>query len=157
MTDEGTKRAAEEYLAARLSEDRLTYEERLNRDAAITLAPMVWKRVKDTIITKCVEWNAVTQEQTLTCKETVLGDLRVRCAGRTQQMVVHFDSRKRVVTVENSARQEHEPKVILRIEGYSTDLGRDAHLVRNNEPVNLDMLFLGQLRVLAGLSRKMSG
>ncbi|HKN24378.1 MAG TPA: hypothetical protein VJX72_05985 [Candidatus Acidoferrum sp.] len=157
MTDEGTKRAAEEYLAARLSEDRLTYEERLNRDAAITLAPMVWKRVKDTIITKCVEWNAVTQEQTLTCKETVLGDLRVRCAGRTQQMVVHFDSRKRVVTVENSARQEHEPKVILRIEGYSTDSGRDAHLVRNNEPVNLDMLFLGQLRVLAGLSRKMSG
>lgn len=157
MIDESTKRAAQEYLAARLSEDGLTHEQRLNRDAAVALAPVVWKRVKDTVITKCVEWNAITQEETLTCKETVLGDLRIRCAGRPYQMVVHFDSPRRLIMVENTARQEHEPKVILCIEGYVTESGRDAHLVRNNEPVNLDMLFLGQLRVLAGLSRKMNG
>lgn len=72
-------------------------------------------------------------------------------------MVVHFDSPRRLIMVENTARQEHEPKVILCIEGYLTESGRDAHLVRNNELVNLDMLFLGQLRVLAGLSRKMNG
>jgi hypothetical protein len=104
MIDESTKRAAQEYLAARLSEDGLTHEQRLNRDAAIGLAPVVWKRVKDTVITKCVEWNAITQEETLTCRETGLGDLRVRCAGRPYQIVVHFDSPRRLIMVENTAR-----------------------------------------------------
>jgi hypothetical protein len=47
--------------------------------------------------------------------------------------------------------------VILLIEGYPTESGRDVHVVRTDEPVNLDMLILGQLRVLAGLSRKMNG
>jgi hypothetical protein len=43
MMDERTKRAAQEYLAASLSEDGLTQEQRLNRDAAVALAPVrVW-------------------------------------------------------------------------------------------------------------------
>jgi hypothetical protein len=48
--------------------------------------------------------------------------------------------------------------MILSIEGYATDTGtRDARLMRNLEPVNFDTLILGQLRILAGLSRKTSG
>jgi hypothetical protein len=70
---------------------------------------------------------------------------------------VRFDSLRRLITVDNTACQEHEPKVILCIQGYATESGRDAHPVRNNEPVDLDTLFPGQLRVLAGLSRKMNG
>jgi hypothetical protein len=31
---------------------------------------------------------------------------------------------------------------------------RDAHLVRNDEVVNLDMLLLGELRVLTGMKRQ---
>jgi hypothetical protein len=154
MGDESTKRAAQEYLAARLSEEGQSYEEKLNMEAAVALAPAVWKSFADTVIAKCNEWNAVTQEQTLTYKETILGDLRILCAGRTQQMTVHYDSKKRLITVRNTARLEHEPEVILGIEGYATGTGRKAQVVRNNEPVNLDMLILGQLRVLAGLARK---
>lgn len=57
--------------------------------------------------------------------------------------------------VENTAREDHEPKVILSIEGYTTEDGRrGARLVRNNEPVNVEMLILGQLRVLAGRRHK---
>jgi hypothetical protein len=157
MGDESTKQAAQEYLATRLTEDGLTYEQKLNRDAAIALAPAVWKKVAETVVAKCNEWNAVTGEQTLSCKETALGDLRIRCAGRAHQMVVHFDSKRLLINVENTAREDFEPKVILFIEGYPTESGREAHLVRNDEAVNLDMLILGQLRVLAGLSRKMNG
>jgi len=153
MADENTKRAAQEYLAARLSEEGLTYEETLNRDTAIALAPTVWKKVVVTIITKCCEWNAVTGEQTFAYKETVLGDLRILCAGRSHQMTVHYDSRKRLILIKNTARLEHEPEVILGIEGYSAETGRDARVVRNNQPVNVDMMILGQLRVLAGLNR----
>jgi hypothetical protein len=80
-------------------------------------------------------------------KETLLGDLRVLCAGRSQQMIVHYDSRMLLVVIKNGARLEHEKEVILHIEGYSTESGRDAHLVRNEQPVNLDMLILGELRV----------
>jgi hypothetical protein len=69
-------------------------------------------------------------------------------------MLVHYDPRTRLVTIKNSARPENEPDTTLRIEGYATEDGRDAHLVRNNEPVNVDMLVLGHLRVLAGLSRR---
>jgi hypothetical protein len=93
LFDESTKQAAQEYLAARLTEDGLTYQEKLNRDAAIALAPAVWKQVVQTVVTKRNEWNAVPGEQTLSCKETALGDLLIRCAGRSQQMVVHFDSK----------------------------------------------------------------
>jgi hypothetical protein len=154
MGDEVTKQAAQEYLAAKLSEEGQSYEDKLNLEAAIALAPAMWKKIADTVITKCRDWNAVTNEQTLSCKETALGDLRIWCAGRPHQMTILYDSKNRVITIKNTARPEHEPDSILHIEGYSTGSGRDAHLVRNNQPVNLDMLILGHLRVLAGLSRR---
>jgi hypothetical protein len=154
MGDESTKRAAQEYLAARLTEEGQTHEDKLNREAAVSLAPRVWKKVTETVIAKCTEWNAVTGEQTLTCRETALGDLRVRCAGKSQVMTVHYDSRIRLITLKNTARPEHEKDMILSIEGYSIAGGRDARLVRNNEPANLDILILGELRVLVGLGRQ---
>jgi len=154
MADDDVKQAAQEYLAAQFTEDGLTYEEQLNRDAAIALAPALWKRVVEKVSTMCQEWNSVTQEQTLSCKETALGDLRIRCAGRPHQLVFHYDSKHRLVRVENTAREDYEPKIVLSIQGYSTGSDRDARLMRNEEPVNLELLVLGQLRVLAGLSRK---
>ncbi len=157
MADESTKQAAQEYLAARLSEDGLTYEDQINKETAIELAPAVWRKFSQTVIAQCHEWNAVTKEQTLTCKETVLGDLRILCAGRSQQMLVHYDSKKRLITIKNTARPENEPDTILRIEGHSTNSGREAHLVRSNQPVNPEMLILGHLRMLAGLGRRAEG
>ena len=154
MSDESTKRAAQEYLAGKLSDEGQIYEDQLNKAAAIALAPAVWKRVTDTIIAKCAEWNKVTQEQTFTCKETALGDLRIWCAGRSLQMTVHYDFNKLLITIKNAARLEHEKDVLLHIEGYSTGSGREAHLVRSDETVNLDMLILGELRVLAGIGRQ---
>jgi hypothetical protein len=74
-------------------------------------------------------------------------------------MTVHYDSRKLLVTVKNAGRLEHEKDVILRIEGYrigSDREERDARLVRNNEPVNVEMLILGELRVLTGIGRQRS-
>jgi hypothetical protein len=43
---------------------------------------------------------------------------------------------------------------VLFVEGYATESGRDARLMRNEEPVNLSLLITGELRVLAGLSRQ---
>jgi hypothetical protein len=157
MPDKSTKQAAQEFLAARLSEEGQSHEDKLNREAAITLAPKVWKRFADTVMATCKEWNEVTQEQSLTCKETILGDLRIWCAGRTQHMTVHYDSGKRLITIKNTAREAHEPEVILGIAGYATESGREARAVRNDQPVNVEMLILGQLRVLAGLSRRAEG
>lgn len=158
MPDENIKRAAQEYLAERLNEDGLTYEQSLNREAAIALAPAVWKKTAETVFAMCREWNTVTKENTLTCKETMMGDLRIRCARRSHQMVVRFEAAKRLVRIDNTAREDFEPKVVLSIEGYETDTGtRDARLMRNNEVVNLPVLILGQLRILAGLSRKADG
>ena len=154
MPDESTKQAAQEFLAARLSEEGQTIDERLNTEAAIAQAPMVWKKVTSIVMAICNEWNAVTQEQSLTCKETVLGDLRIWCAGRAHQMTVQYNSKDRLITVKNTAREKHEPETILSVAGYATESGREARVVRNNEPVNLEMLILGQLRVLAGLSRR---
>ncbi len=155
MANENAKRAAEEFLAAKLAEESQLLEAQLNEQAAIALGPTVWKRVAATVNSQCRDWNAVTNEQTLSCRETPLGDLRILCAGRTYQMIVHYDSRKGFVTIKNSARPENEPDTILRIVGYSNGTERDAHLVRStSEPVNLDMLILGHLRVLAGLSRR---
>jgi len=155
--DESAKRAAEEFLAARLSEEGQSYESRANLEAAIALAPTVWKKVAETVITQCHEWNEVTGEQTLTYRETTLGDLRILCAGRSHQMSVHYDSRKRLITIKNSARPKGETDTILSIEGYWTGSGREAQLVRSKEAVNLDMVILGHLRVLAGLSRRADG
>lgn len=154
MGDESAKRAAEEYLAAKLSAEAQSEEDRLNLEAAERLAASVWKYVADTVTAKCREWNEVVKEQVFNCRETMLGDLRILCAGRTQQLIVHFDSRKRLIVLRNSARLAHEKDVIMQIEGYAIDGGRQARLMRNNEPVNLDMLMVGELRVLAGLSRR---
>ncbi|MGB7435456.1 MAG: hypothetical protein WBR26_13075 [Candidatus Acidiferrum sp.] len=154
MGDRSTERAAQEYLAAKFAEERQREEEQLNLEAAASLSLVVWKRVTHTVFAKCREWNAVTNEQTLTCKETAVGDLRIRCCGRSHQLTIHFDSRKRLVIIRNTARPENEPDTILSIEGYASDSGRDARLTRNNEPIHLDMLIVNHLRVLAGLSRE---
>jgi hypothetical protein len=158
MTDNhGTERAAQEYLAVKLSQEHQEAEDELNRQAAAALALPVWKRVSNAVYAKCRDWNAITNEETLTCKETAMGDLRIRCAGRNHYVIVHFDSRKLVVIIRNSARPENEGDTVLSIEGYRTQTGRDAHLVRNNQPINLEMLILSHLRVLAGLSRTPEG
>lgn len=159
MGEESAKRAAEEYLAAKLTEEGQAYENKANSEAAISLAPTVWSHVTRTIDAKCKEWNAITGEQTISCKETIMGDLRLWCAGKPYQMTVHFDSRKRLVTIKNTARPEHEPDLILSIEGYALNPNapaseRGARLVRNDEPANLDALIVAQLRILAGLDRQ---
>src|SRR5438876_7754775 len=157
MRDESTKQAAQEYLAAKLTEEDQIYEEKHNMAMAVAGSPLVWKGVKDAIFEKCREWNAVTQEETLTCKETAIGDLRVWCSARSKQMTVHYDSKKLLITVKNAGRLEHEKDVILCIEGYRTGSdrdGRDARLMRNELPVNIDMLLLAELRVLTGIGRQ---
>ena len=159
MRDETTRQAAEEYLATKLTEDEQRYENEHNRAAAITLSLVVWKRFQDALLAQCREWNSVTQEETLTIKETPVGDLRIWCAGRSKAMTVHYDSRKHLITVKNAGRLEHEKDVILHIEGYRTGPdrdNRDARLVRNEQPVNMEMLILGELRVLTGIGRQRS-
>jgi len=155
MGNDSIRRAAQEYLAERLTEEGLTAEEKLNRDAANAYGPAVWKHLVETVTAMCKEWNFVTKDPTLTCNETVLGDLRIRCSGRApHQIIIHYEPKRRLVRIENTAREDHEPKVVLMIEGYAIGSGRNAHLVRNHEPVNLENLMLGQIRVLAGLRRK---
>jgi hypothetical protein len=75
MSDEKVKRAAQEYLAEKVSKEGLTSEQTLNRDAAIALAPAVWRQLAEAVVAMCNEWNAVTKEQSLRCRETMLGDL----------------------------------------------------------------------------------
>lgn len=157
--DEITKQSAQEYLAARLTEEEMIYEAQQNQALAEARSYPVWNSVKDSIFEKCREWNAVTQEETLTCKETALGDLRIWCAARAKQMTVHYDSRKLLITVKNAGRLEHEKDVILHIEGYRTGperSDRGIRLMRNEQPVNIDMLIVGELRVLTGMSRQRS-
>ena len=154
MRDESTKQAAQEYLAAKLAEEGQKHEDKLNQETAVARSLIVWKKFRDAIFEQCRVWNTVTQEETLTCKETPLGDLRIWCPSRSKQMTVHYDSRKLLVTLKNAGRLEHEKDVILHIEGYSTGIHRDAHLVRNDEPVNVDILILGELRVLTGIGRQ---
>ncbi len=154
MEDATAKRSAEEYLAARLSEEAQEREDQLNLEAAIALGPRVWSRLVDTTIRQCRDWNSVTNEETLACKETALGDLRILIEGKSHQIVLHYDSQRRLVIIKNTARPENEPDTILRIEGYLADGQRDARLVREKEPVNVDMMILGHIRVLAGLSRR---
>jgi hypothetical protein len=159
MRDESTKQAAQEYLATKLSEEEQQYEREQNKATAVARSLLVWKRFKDAILAQCNVWNTVTQEETLTCKETPIGDLRIWCAARSKQMTVLYDSRKLLVTVKNAGRLEHEKDLILHIEGYRTGADRDdrdARLVRNDEPVNIDMLILGELRVLTGIGRQRS-
>jgi hypothetical protein len=155
--DESTKQAAQEYLAAKLTEEEQNYEDEQNKATAVARAPVVWKSLRNLIFEKCREWNAVTKEETLTCKETSMGDLRIWCAAKTKQISVRFDSKRLVVIMKNAGRLEHEKDVVLSIEGYRTGpdrADRDAHLVRNEEAVNVDMLLLGELRVLTGIGRQ---
>jgi len=113
MGEESIKRAAQEYLAERPSADGLTGEQRLSRDAAIAYAPAVWQKLIATVKAMCDEWNAETRENTFSSKETILGDLRVRCAGRPHHLIFHFESKLCLVRVGNTARGEHEPKIVL--------------------------------------------
>lgn len=155
--DETTRQAAQEYLAGKLTEEEQLYEDTQNKALALARSAMVWKSVKDSIFEKCREWNAVTQEETLTCKETVMGDIRIWYAARSRQMTVHYDSRKLLITVKNAGRLEHEKDVVLHMEGYRTGperTDRDVHLVRNEQAVNIDLLIVGELRVLTGMSRQ---
>ncbi|MFI5059739.1 MAG: hypothetical protein ACHQLQ_16360 [Candidatus Acidiferrales bacterium] len=159
MRDESTKQAAQEYLAAKLTEEEQKYEDEQNRATAVARSLLVWKRFKDAVLAQCSVWNTVTQEETLVCKETPIGDLRIWCAPRSKQMTVHYYSTKLMITVKNAGRPEHEKDVILHIEGYRTGANRDerdARLVRNDQPVNIDMLVLGELRVLTGIGRQRS-
>jgi hypothetical protein len=154
MSDELTKQSAQEYLAERLAQELEIQEAKLNRETAVALAPSVWKNVQDALVSKCAEWNAVTGAQTLTCKETIMGDLRVWCPERSLQMTVHYDSKRLSITIKNAGRAENETDVILNITGYRTEQGRGARLLRNEEIVNLEMLLVGELRVLAGIGRR---
>jgi hypothetical protein len=157
MIDETTKQAAQEYLAAKLTEEEEIYEATHNQALAVARSPLVWKHVKDSIFAKCGEWNAVTQEETLTCKETAMGDIRIWCAARSKHLLVIYDSKKLLITLKNEGRLEHEKDVVLHIEGYRTGAersDRDVHLVRNEQAVNIDMLIVGELRVLTGMSRQ---
>jgi hypothetical protein len=154
MRDESTRQAAQEFLAAKLTEEAQKLEDKLNLETAVARSLQVWKHFRDSIFSQCEEWNSVTQEQTLTCKETPLGDLRVWCAATSKHLTVHYDSRKLLVTLKNGGRRENETDVILHIEGYSTGSDRSAHLVRNDEPANVPLLILGELRLLSGIGRQ---
>jgi hypothetical protein len=154
MRDESTRQAAQEFLAAKLTEEAQKLEDKLNQETAVARSLQVWKHFRDSIFSQCDEWNSVTQEQTLTCKETPLGDLRVWCAATSKHLTVHYDSRKLLVTLKNGGRRENETDVILHIEGYSTGSERSAHLVRNDEAINVPVLILGELRILSGMGRQ---
>ena len=155
--DDNTKQAAQEYLAGKLTEDERIYEAQQNRAIAVARGLQVWKSFRDSIMEKCREWNTITQEETLSCKETPLGDLRIWCAARSKQMIVHYDSQKLLIVIKNAGRLEHEKDVILFIRGYRKSFDREdreVRLERNDEPINPDMLIVGELRVLTGMSRQ---
>lgn len=157
MRDESTKQAAQEFLATKLVEEGQKEDERLNKETAAARSLHVWKNLRDMIFAQCKEWNAVTKEESLSCKETPMGDLRIWCALRSRQMTVHYDSRKLTVTIKNAGREAGQKDLVMTIEGYAgNDGGRDARLVRNNEPVNVPVLLLSELRLLAGIGRQRS-
>ncbi|HEY2547375.1 MAG TPA: hypothetical protein VGI46_15005 [Candidatus Acidoferrum sp.] len=156
MRDETTKQAAQEFLATKLAEEGKKHEDKLNNETAVTRALHVWKTLRDLIFAQCKEWNNITQEETLTCKETPLGDLRIWCAATAKHIMVHFDSGRLTVTIKNDARDAAQKDAILQIEGYATGSGRDARLVRNNEPVNVPVFILAELRILTGIGAQRS-
>jgi len=157
MRDESTKQAAEEFLATKLAEENQKHEDKLNQETAVARSLHVWRHFRDSIFAQCNEWNTITQEESLTCKETPMGDLRIWCPSRSKQMTVHYDSRKLTVTIKNAARELGQKDAIFTIEGYATNSGgRDARLVRNNEPVNVPVLILAELRLLTGIGAQRS-
>lgn len=109
MRDESTRQAAQEFLAAKLTEEAQKLEDKLNQETAVARSLQVWKYFRDSIFSQCEEWNSVTQEQTLTCKETPLGDLRVWCAATSKHLTVHYDSRKLLVTLKTAAAARMKP------------------------------------------------
>jgi hypothetical protein len=155
MADEATKQAAQEYLAAKLSDEEQHYEDELNDALADKRGLHFWKELKDLVLKKCSEWNSVTGEETLSCKETMMGDLRIVCGAK--QLIVRFESRRRLITLVNSGRLEHEKDVVLRLEGYRTGPqreDRDLRLMLNGEAIHIDKFLLGELRVLTGMKRQ---
>ena len=156
MRDESTRQAAQEFLATKLAEENQKNEDKLNKQTAEARSLHVWKLFRDAVFGQCAEWNNITQEETLTCKETPLGDLRIWCAATSKHISVHFDSKHLTVTIKNAARAASQKDAILSIEGYATPSGRDARLIRNNEPVNIPMLILTELRMLTGIGAQRS-
>jgi len=154
MSTDRTKDSAQEFFAEKLSRDFEAEEAKLNHEAAVRLCRVVWTRVATVIQNNCKQWNQVTGEETLTCKETLLGDLRIRCAGRPHQLSIHFDPAKLLITLKNTARAEHETDVVLHIEGYATENGRDAQIAHNGKVASADIVILAELRVLAGMTRQ---
>src|SRR5258708_39992651 len=143
MAMDETKRAAQEFLAAQFTEAVQIEEERLNSQAAVALAPKVWKRVAQAFVAQCEAWNAITKQESLSCKETILGDHRIRCAGKPDIITVHYDSKKLQVTLRNTARPEHEGDSTFFIQGYNG--GTEANLLRHNQRANLQVVLLRQL------------
>lgn len=157
MRDESTKQAAEEFLATKLAEEGQKQEDKLNKETAVARSLHVWKKFRDSVFAQCTEWNNITKEESLSCKETPMGDLRIWCPSRSKQLTVHYDSRRLTVTIKNAARELGQKDAVLTIEGYATNEGgRDAHLVRNNEPVNVTVFILSELRLLTGIGRQRS-
>ena len=155
MSTDKTKDSAQEFFAEKLSQDFEAQEAKLNHEAAVRLCRVVWNRVANSVQHKCKQWNQVTGEETMVCKETLMGDLRIRCAGRPHQLSIHFDPSKLLITLKNTARAEHETDVVLQIEGYATENGgRDAQLVHNGQVASADAVLLGEFRVLAGMTRQ---
>src|SRR5690349_20313396 len=154
MSTDRTKDSAQEYFAEKLSQDFEAQEAKLNHETAVRLCRVVWNRVAAAVQNKCKQWNHVTGEETMVCKETLMGDLRVRCAGRPHQLSIHFDPAKLLITLKNTARAEHETDVVLNIEGYATESGRDAQVVHNGKVANADIVLLAEFRVLAGMTRQ---
>src|SRR5215470_16506141 len=155
MSTDRTKDSAQEFFAEKLSQDFEAQEAKLNQETAVRLCRVVWNRVASAVLEKCKQWNQVTGEETLICKETLMGDLRIRCVGRPHQLSIHFDPSKLLITLKNTARAEHETDIILHIAGHATENGgRDAHLVHNGQIANADVVLLGELRVLSGMSRQ---
>jgi len=154
MSTDRTKDSAQEYFAEKLSQDFEAQEAKLNHEAAVRMCRVVWKRVATAVQDKCKQWNQVTGEETMVCKETLMGDLRIRCAGRPHQLSIHFDPNKLLITLKNTARAEHETDIVLHIEGCATENGRDAQVVHNEKVANADTVLLGEFRVLAGMARQ---
>ena len=154
MSTDRTKDSAQEYFAEKLSQDFEAQEAKLNHEAAVRMCRVVWKRVATAVQDKCKQWNQVTGEETMVCKETLMGDLRIRCAGRPHQLSIHFDPNKLLITLKNTARAEHETDIVLHIEGCATENGRDAQVVHNGKVANADTVLLGEFRVLAGMTRQ---
>jgi len=86
----------------------------------------------------------------------MLGDLRCGAqANRSDDGALRFQGA--FDHLKNTARPEHEKDMILSIEGYFHSRRPRRSPCANNEPANLDVVILGELRVLVGLGRQTNG